>query len=68
MTISKCIPVLDHFLCGYSLQIGTIFTGWLGLVSHLRKLIQDGQRSQFNLILHLIQLSVNICNMLYLAF
>jgi len=31
MTSSKCLPVLDHFLCGYSLQIGTIFIGWLGL-------------------------------------
>lgn len=31
MTSFKCLPVLDHFLCGYSLQIGTIFTGWLGL-------------------------------------
>jgi len=31
MTRSKCLPVLDHFLCGYSLQIGTILTGWLGL-------------------------------------
>jgi hypothetical protein len=31
MASFKCLPVLDHFLCGYSLQIGTIITGWLGL-------------------------------------
>lgn len=30
---------MDHFLCGYSLQIGTIFTGWLDLGTAVLQLL-----------------------------
>lgn len=39
MTISNCPPVLDHFACGYTLRIGTIFTGWLGLGTDVLQLL-----------------------------
>ncbi|KDR11362.1 uncharacterized protein LOC110837159 isoform X2 [Zootermopsis nevadensis] len=39
MAISKCLPVLKHFIGGYSLKTGAIFTGWLGLGADVLELV-----------------------------